>query len=171
MDIHIEAHAADGTPLEVHTVSLTRPSDGAPQVVEARVLPTDERVGTARPVLPPAQPAAPSNESLLDWVTGMFKRPAAQRAPVRLPSTQPVRAWLGRLESTRWQSLPWEVILFASALLIYFLTRVIGLTHFPIYFFTDEAVQTVLAADFVHDGFQNYDHDWLPNLFRQRQPI
>jgi len=36
---------------------------------------------------------------------------------------------------------------------------------FPIYFFTDEAVQTVLAADFIRDHFVNYAHEFLPTYF------
>lgn len=56
-------------------------------------------------------------------------------------------------------------LLFGLALIIYLAVRLIGLTEFPIYFFTDEAVQTVLAADLVRDGFHGYDGVFLPTYF------
>jgi hypothetical protein len=58
-----------------------------------------------------------------------------------------------------------EAALFATALSVYLLTRLIGLTDFPIFFFTDEAVHPVLAADLVRDGFENYAGDFLPTFF------
>ncbi|MGD8605338.1 MAG: glycosyltransferase family 39 protein, partial [Anaerolineales bacterium] len=59
----------------------------------------------------------------------------------------------------------YQVVLFGLALLIYLLTRLIALEDFPIYFFTDEAVQTQLAADFIRDGFRGYDGVLLPTYF------
>ncbi len=59
-----------------------------------------------------------------------------------------------------------ETLLFFLALLIYTLTRLIALDSFPIYFFTDEAIQTNLAADFVRDGFRNYDGTLFPTYFK-----
>lgn len=56
-------------------------------------------------------------------------------------------------------------LLLGLALLVYLLTRLIGIEEYPIYFFTDEAVQTVLAADLVRDGFYSYDHELLPTFF------
>ncbi|NMC78219.1 MAG: hypothetical protein GYA59_02555, partial [Chloroflexi bacterium] len=58
-----------------------------------------------------------------------------------------------------------ETTLFGLALAVYLATRLIALPAFPIYFFTDEAVQTVLAADLVRDGFYGYDHLFLPTYF------
>jgi hypothetical protein len=57
------------------------------------------------------------------------------------------------------------VILFLLSLLVYILVRVIGLEEFPIYFFTDEAAQTILAQDFLRDGFINYAGEFLPTFF------
>jgi len=61
-------------------------------------------------------------------------------------------------------SLP--VILFVLSLLVYLLTRLIALPDFPIYFFTDEAVQTVLAADLIRDGLHGWEGDFLPTYFK-----
>jgi len=56
--------------------------------------------------------------------------------------------------------------LFVIGLLIYLMTRFIALEDYPIYFFTDEAVQTVRAADFIRDGFRGYDGVLLPTFFQ-----
>ena len=57
------------------------------------------------------------------------------------------------------------IVLFLLALLVYILVRVIGLEEFPIYFFTDEAAQTILAQDFLRDGFINYEGEFFPTFF------
>ncbi|MCH7481194.1 MAG: glycosyltransferase family 39 protein, partial [Chloroflexi bacterium] len=56
--------------------------------------------------------------------------------------------------------------LFIISLVLYLLTRLIGLADYPIYFFTDEAIQTNLAADFIRDGLRNHDKEFLPTFFR-----
>ncbi|MBA4376560.1 MAG: hypothetical protein C0401_10375 [Anaerolinea sp.] len=56
----------------------------------------------------------------------------------------------------------WQMWLIAAALVVYLVSRFIGLSSYPIYFFTDEAVQTVLAADLVRDGFHSYTKELLP---------
>ena len=61
-------------------------------------------------------------------------------------------------------SLP--AILFSLALCVYLASRLIRLADFPIYFFTDEAVQTILAADLVRDGFRSYEGVFLPTYFK-----
>lgn len=84
---------------------------------------------------------------LPDWVTSSIKE------------TQP--------RPSRWQRIIPRLpsILLGLALVIYLVTRLIGLTDFPVYFFTDEAVQTVLAADLVRDGFRGYNGEFLPAYF------
>jgi hypothetical protein len=57
------------------------------------------------------------------------------------------------------------VVLFLLSLLVYLLIRLIGLEQFPIYFFTDEAAQTILAQDFLRDGFKNYAGELFPTFF------
>ncbi len=59
----------------------------------------------------------------------------------------------------------WAAVLVWSALAIYAVTRLVALDAFPIYFFTDEAVQTVLASDFLRDHLHNYDHEFMPAFF------
>jgi hypothetical protein len=55
--------------------------------------------------------------------------------------------------------------LFALAMILYLLTRLIGLTRWPIYFFTDEAVQTNFAAELVGRNFVWNETDKLPVFF------
>jgi len=71
------------------------------------------------------------------------------------------------LAGTIWRAIPLGMALFSVAISLYLLTRLIGLANFPIYFFTDEAVQTVMAEDFVQDGLRNYDDELLPTYFNR----
>ena len=70
----------------------------------------------------------------------------------------------------RVKSAPWThkftfgSLLFVLALVVYLLTRFIGLEEFPIYFFTDEAVHTILAESLVQNGFK-YQGEFLPTYF------
>jgi 4-amino-4-deoxy-L-arabinose transferase-like glycosyltransferase len=64
------------------------------------------------------------------------------------------------------QGLSREQALFLMALLVYASTRLIGLAAYPIYFFSDEAVNTVLARNFVRDGLRSGDGEFLPTFFK-----
>jgi 4-amino-4-deoxy-L-arabinose transferase-like glycosyltransferase len=59
-----------------------------------------------------------------------------------------------------------QLTLFGLALLVYLLTHLVGLTRFPIYFFTDEAIQTVSAANLVRDNFLDEQGIFLPTYFK-----
>ncbi|HCK65365.1 MAG TPA: hypothetical protein DHW49_03795 [Anaerolineae bacterium] len=54
--------------------------------------------------------------------------------------------------------------LFMAAVVVYLSTRLLGLTKFPIYFFTDEAIQTVSIATLVENNYRLYDF-FLPTYF------
>lgn len=56
--------------------------------------------------------------------------------------------------------------LFLLALTVYLLTRLVALDQYPIYFFSDEAVNTILAEDFLRDGLHDYDGHLLPTFFK-----
>ena len=58
-----------------------------------------------------------------------------------------------------------EKVLFILAILVYLVTHLVKLDAFPIYFFTDEAVQTMLATDMIRDHGLNYDKEFLPTYF------
>ncbi|MEM5776166.1 MAG: hypothetical protein AAGU05_14280, partial [Anaerolineaceae bacterium] len=69
--------------------------------------------------------------------------------------------WIGRA----FAKVDAQVVLVAAALAVYLLVRFIALDAFPIYFFTDEAVHTVRAADLVRDGFRAQNDEFLPTYF------
>lgn len=58
-----------------------------------------------------------------------------------------------------------DTLLFALALAVYLATRLAGLSSYPIYFFTDEAVQTVLADEFIDRGARGSDGLLFPTYF------
>ena len=60
-------------------------------------------------------------------------------------------------------SLP--TILFILGLSLYLLTRFIALDKFPIYFFSDEAIQTMTARDLVSRGLRDVDGSLFPVYF------
>jgi 4-amino-4-deoxy-L-arabinose transferase-like glycosyltransferase len=74
---------------------------------------------------------------------------------------------LARLLS-RARSWPYtlEMTLFGLGLFIYLITRLIGLADFPIYFFTDEAIQTVAAADLIRNNLKDEEGTILPTYFK-----
>lgn len=49
----------------------------------------------------------------------------------------------------------WPEALFIVGLLLYLATRFIALDRFPIYFFSDEAIQTLTASKLIEDGFRD----------------
>jgi 4-amino-4-deoxy-L-arabinose transferase-like glycosyltransferase len=83
---------------------------------------------------------------------------AAQTTPAirwTIETTRRLLSWAGRLENA----------LLLLALGIYLAVRLIRLADFPIWFFADEAIQTVLAADFVRDGFRDFHGHLFPTYF------
>jgi 4-amino-4-deoxy-L-arabinose transferase-like glycosyltransferase len=59
--------------------------------------------------------------------------------------------------------------LFFGAIFIYLLTRLIGLSQFPIYFFVDEALQSQFAEDLVKYSFRDAYGIWFPPAFRNNE--
>jgi 4-amino-4-deoxy-L-arabinose transferase-like glycosyltransferase len=70
-------------------------------------------------------------------------------------------AWSSRLK----ERFAFETALLAGSIIIYLATRLAALENFPIFFFTDEAIQTVMAADFIQSGLRNYQGELLPTYF------
>jgi hypothetical protein len=58
-----------------------------------------------------------------------------------------------------------EVLLFLTALGVYAFTRFYRIADYPMYFFSDEAVQTVDAADLVRSNFRDHWGTLLPTYF------
>lgn len=62
-----------------------------------------------------------------------------------------------------------ERVLFLLALAVYIGTRLVGLTHFPIFFFSDEALQANLAERLLRNGFRDHTGTFLPPYFLNDQ--
>ena len=60
-------------------------------------------------------------------------------------------------------------LFFGLTLGVFLLTRLWGLDRFPIFFFCDEAVQSVQAARFVKAGFRGEQGELLPTYFRNTE--
>ncbi len=65
--------------------------------------------------------------------------------------------------SRRLFSLP--ILAFSLALMVYMVIRLVGLADFPIYFFSDEAIQSVHAVDLIRDQFYSPYGEFLPTFF------
>ncbi len=64
-------------------------------------------------------------------------------------------------------SVTWlEISLLALGLAIYVLTRAVGLSRFPIYFFSDEAILVVRAEELLRNGLRTADGTLLPTYMR-----
>ena len=74
-------------------------------------------------------------------------------------------SWLSPLVGRLSWPFRLDTTLFVGALVVYLAVRLVGLANFPIYFFTDEAVQTVMAENFVHNGLRSYDGQLFPTYF------
>jgi len=57
------------------------------------------------------------------------------------------------------------IVLFILGLAVYLLTRLIQLPNFPIFFFTDEAIQTQQAVDLIEHDFRSVEDVLLPTYF------
>jgi len=162
--VHLAVKLAPGTRLRVTIESQTQ--DG--QTLSSRSF--EYQGGSASETrvelpaaLPPAAPmpaAAPLLDRVRNGLRGLFAAVPAPSTPPKASSvrTPPLRATLtAALQQTGWG--------FWIALGVYLATRLIALSDFPMYFFTDEAVQTILASDFLRDGLRNYNHELLPTFF------
>ncbi len=108
-------------------------------------------------------------------ITAIEKKQPIQKSWYRIISTPFVKIknhsklWLTTINLSRGKFSQWIAHpngLFLIAIIFYLLTRLIGLDNFPIYFFTDEAIQTVSAADLVRDHFFSPDRIFLPTYFQ-----
>ncbi len=60
-------------------------------------------------------------------------------------------------------------IFFLLSLLIYMFTRFWRITDYPIYFFSDEAIQSLTASDLIRNGLRSPEGQLLPGYFKNYQ--
>jgi hypothetical protein len=76
---------------------------------------------------------------------------------------------VARLARTAWlrlRAVRLDNALFLAALGLFVVTRFIGLERFPVYFFGDEAIQTVQAAELLQHHFHDSQGRLLPTYFQ-----
>ena len=104
----------------------------------------------------------PANASPLAAATqpGQTPAPAGPRPLARLSARLPSPAAIAAFASRH----SWPIMLSLAAL-VYALAIGIGITRYPVYFFTDEAAHANFAANFFRDGWRNYYGEFLPTYF------
>jgi hypothetical protein len=100
----------------------------------------------------------------LDVIYIVVRRRAKRAGPASPPSATTRSA-----PSRRPLSL--DVGLFIAAALVFLITRLIALDRWPIYFFTDEAINAVRAAEFLSNGLRDGHGVFLPTYFQNEQYI
>ncbi|MEI7772272.1 MAG: antitoxin family protein [Chloroflexales bacterium] len=105
----------------------------------------------------PVQLIIPAGPTLI--VTGEAAAPAARRAGG--PDLSRPLGRVGVLAELRVS----DALTLAVGLLLYAITRLVGLTAFPIFFFCDEAIQTNLARALLANGLRSADGAFLPPYF------
>lgn len=72
--------------------------------------------------------------------------------------------WQRRL-SLGGRTLSLEMVLFGLGLAVYLFTRLWAVDQFPIYFFADEATNSLFAEDLINRGFRDAKGAWFPIYF------
>ncbi len=92
-------------------------------------------------------------------VEGEGPRRSGAQAEVR----EEAPGWQARVSFLRHYDL--AAWLFVAAILVYLLTRLLGLDQYPIYFFTDEAFQTQAMDELITLNYRNVEGTLLPTYF------
>ena len=151
--------------LTIETLTPEQQPDDTPQ---SRIRVTLDTSETTQPsVIELTRRVRPYGRQIIGWLSSIMLRliSVAEQAWDNIVASQLAYDFKRIRSRLLTWAPPLELSLFALSLTIYAITRFVGLEDFPIYFFTDEAVQTNLAADFIRDGFENYDGVLFPTYF------
>jgi hypothetical protein len=99
---------------------------------------------------------------VLDVIFIVVRRRAKRAGPASPQSATP-RPASGR------RPLSLDTGLFGATALIFLITRLVALDRWPIYFFTDEAINAVRAAEFLSNGLRDSHGLFLPTYFQNEQ--
>lgn len=102
-----------------------------------------------------------------DEVTAPASQPLYESVVTVVPAVQPAPRWeaFERLQG-RLKTYDMATWLFICAVVVYLGTRLIGLTQFPIYFFTDEAIQSQSIVDLMNNGYKDPSGKLFPTYFQ-----
>lgn len=146
LQLSIEVPAGQQVRLTIETLDANGVQMTPPVAMEATKLTSDQPL-----VIKPAV-AAPHHAPVVDEKQKSLR-------------SRPFQEWILRGKHWAGEHAGWlGGGLFALSLIIYLLVRIVGLDKFPIYFFTDEAIHTILAEDLVKNGFR-YGGKFLPTFF------
>jgi len=155
--------AADGRP---RPLPESIPGNLRLEIPEGSVLRLhrDRQTEASKPTPDRAAPS-PSDETLVPGpaivhleLEGVIR---AWTSAVTEPAVTPERRRAIRRLLARARGAP-EAWLLVLAVVVYLLIRLIRLADFPIYFFTDEAIQSVLASDLAQAGFRDHLGHYFP---------
>jgi predicted DNA-binding antitoxin AbrB/MazE fold protein len=114
----------------------------------------------------PALPTLPDMDEPTAAVTAATPEPALPIGQaVAVPSRLSTRLRLAEGLRNTWAAHRVEIVLFMVGLLVYGFTRFWEIARFPIYFFCDEAIHTVLAHELFSRGFRDAAGHLLPPYF------
>lgn len=142
--------AISGAPTEPPVVHVQVSADipqGTVVYITMEVADASGRTTAQRTVLPAVTAGAPQ---------------AIRRPVTRLSPTSPLGKLINAIK-IRLASL--DIRLLWGAILAYAFIISFAINRFPIYFFTDEAIHMNMIADFLSNGFKNYDGEFLPTFF------
>ena len=177
-EIHLHIHLDAGQQVQItfqaENLPQKRSAAGQSQPIAAEASPESEisvtpipaptHVETSQALKGIPEEAEPASSPLLDVQLSSFSRQIFDKIRSLFPKTKKKQASEEQSSKPK-RKINLETWLFGSAVVIYLLTRLIGLPNFPIFFFTDEAVQSVTASDFVNNGFKNSAGIFLPTYF------
>ncbi len=101
--------------------------------------------------------AQPEGDVQVEDVAHLKKEPN-NKPPTLNPDPGFFRAHFKTYDLAKW--------LFIGAVILYLAVRLIGLTKFPIYFFTDEAIQTQSMVDLIENDYLGVNDIKFPTYFR-----
>ena len=166
LTVNVSRAEAPDESVSVNLGQPSRPDEPRSQIQIRLDLLKESRVRVAVESLPPDR-ESPESEAQENTRVVIEGRGGGSGPIVTIQSTESSISFRNRIDSAvqRWPySL--EIVLFGLALLVYLSTHLVGLTRFPIYFFSDEAVQTVTAETLTRDHFLDEEGTFLPTYFK-----
>ncbi|MFH1446054.1 MAG: glycosyltransferase family 39 protein, partial [Chloroflexota bacterium] len=177
-EIHLHIHLDAGQQMQItfQTESLPPKTTASEQIQSMAAETTPDSEISITPIPTPTQVEIPQaiggipieaeqvGSPLLDIQIGAFSRKSIDKIRSLFSKAKKQQTREEQASKPK-RKINLETWLFGSAVVIYLLTRLIGLPNFPIFFFTDEAVQSVTASDFVNNGFKNPAGIFLPTYF------
>jgi 4-amino-4-deoxy-L-arabinose transferase-like glycosyltransferase len=163
LEVEISQTGTDADPLSIHLGNTAGHREPGSKIQIVLNLVKDTSVRVAVDLLSSASDQDASAESRV-----VFESQGGKPEPIIiLPPQTGEPSFSQRIKAVA-NSYPYsiEVTLFGLALLVYLLTHLVGLTRFPIYFFSDEAIQTVAAENLIRDHFADEKGTFLPTYFK-----